>query len=138
MFRINDTKFKTLEDAVFFIEEKELEKPGVCSVNLALIPNFEGCWDVKAKLIDKDAVCIGSGTTYRIRMIEDDQVNHPSHYTQGSMEVIDAIEGLGLGFCEGNILKYIARANHKGQKQEDLEKALWYLNRLIQGATEDV
>jgi len=58
-------------------------------------------------------------------------VNHPSHYTQGSMEVIDAIEGLGLGFHAGNVLKYIARYQFKAGI-EDPEKAQWYLNRLIE------
>ena len=58
-------------------------------------------------------------------------VDHPSHYNTGTMEVMDAIDGLGLGFLEGNILKYVARFRHKNGV-EDLRKALWYLNRLIE------
>lgn len=58
-------------------------------------------------------------------------VNHPSHYNQGTMEVIDAIEGLGLCFNGGNCLKYIARHQYKGNPLEDLKKAEWYLQRLI-------
>ena len=58
-------------------------------------------------------------------------VNHPSHYNQGSMEVIDAIEGLKLGFCAGNVLKYVARHEYKANPLEDLKKAQWYLDRLI-------
>lgn len=57
-------------------------------------------------------------------------VDHPQHYNTGSMEVMDAIDGLRLGFLEGNILKYVARFRHKNGV-EDLRKALWYLNRLI-------
>lgn len=58
-------------------------------------------------------------------------VNHPSHYNQGPMEVFDAIEGLRLGFHEGNVLKYIARAPFKGTEIEDLEKGLCYLIRKL-------
>ncbi|MEE9367012.1 MAG: DUF3310 domain-containing protein [Dehalococcoidales bacterium] len=60
-----------------------------------------------------------------------DPVNHPSHYNQGDMEVIEAIEGLKLGFFAGTILKYLARYPYKGEPLEDLEKAHWYLERLI-------
>lgn len=58
-------------------------------------------------------------------------VDHPSHYTQGRLEVIDAIEGLALGFHGGNVVKYLARYKFKGGV-EDLRKARWYLDRLIQ------
>lgn len=60
-----------------------------------------------------------------------DAINHPSHYTQGRIEPIDVIEDWGLGFCDGNALKYIARFRHKGRAIEDLKKARWYLDRLI-------
>lgn len=62
-----------------------------------------------------------------------DSVNHPTHYTQGKMEVIDAIEGLEAGFHEGNIIKYVARWRYKNGV-EDLKKARWYLERLIEQA----
>ena len=58
-------------------------------------------------------------------------VSHPSHYNQGSMEVIDAIEGLQLCFNGGNCLKYLARYKFKSNPLEDLKKAEWYLQRLI-------
>ena len=61
---------------------------------------------------------------------EHDNINHPSHYTSAPMEVIDAIEGLQLPYHESNILKYIARWKHKGGV-DDLRKAKWYLERLI-------
>jgi hypothetical protein len=54
-----------------------------------------------------------------------------SHYKQSKIEAIDVIEDWKLGFCLGNCIKYIARAEHKGQKLSDLEKALWYLDREI-------
>lgn len=59
-------------------------------------------------------------------------VNHPAHYNVGKVEVIDAIEAWGLDFCLGNVVKYVARAGHKGQALEDLKKAQWYLARAIQ------
>ena len=59
-------------------------------------------------------------------------VNHPSHYNTGKIEVIDAIDDWGLGFYEGNIIKYIVRSRHKGNRQQDLEKAQWYLDRLVE------
>lgn len=60
-----------------------------------------------------------------------DQINHPPHYTMGGIEVIDAIEAWGLGFRLANVVKYVARADRKGQPIQDLQKALWYLEREI-------
>jgi len=59
-------------------------------------------------------------------------VNHPKHYNNGKIEVIDAIEDWLMGFCDGNVIKYVARHRHKGKPIEDLKKAKWYLERLIQ------
>lgn len=59
-----------------------------------------------------------------------DAINHPPYYTQGKMECIQAIEGLGLPFHEAQVLKYLVRWRSKGGV-EDLEKARWYLDRLI-------
>lgn len=61
-----------------------------------------------------------------------DPIDRPRHYTFGSIEVIDAIEAWQLGFHLGNVVKYVARAAHKGQYVEDLQKARWYLDREIQ------
>lgn len=58
-----------------------------------------------------------------------DMVNHPNHYNKGEYEVIDVIEDWGLDFSLGNAIKYIARCNHKGNKKQDLEKAIFYLKR---------
>lgn len=63
-----------------------------------------------------------------------DNVNHPSYYTNGKVEVIDAIEAWGLNFHRGNAVKYIARAGkkNKAKEVEDLEKAAWYIHREIE------
>ena len=62
-----------------------------------------------------------------------DPVNHPSHYTDGSIEVIDFIEDKQLPFHLGNAVKYICRAGKKdpSKEVEDLRKAVWYINRYI-------
>ena len=69
---------------------------------------------------------------------EEDNVNHPSHYTQGTQEAIDIIEeaiaeapGPKTGFLQAQVLKYMLRLWHKVDAKEDAEKARWYLNRLI-------
>lgn len=63
----------------------------------------------------------------------DDPVNHPAHYTDGKIEVIDFIDDKKLNFNRGNAVKYIARAGKKSADTEieDLEKAAWYLNHEI-------
>jgi hypothetical protein len=60
-----------------------------------------------------------------------DNVNHPPHYKVGGIEVIDFIESKGLTYNLGNVVKYVSRADHKGNKLEDLKKAQWYLNREV-------
>ena len=63
--------------------------------------------------------------------MEQNQVNHPSHYNQGKIEVIEFIEDQKLGFNRGNAVKYTCRAGKKDPSKEvqDLEKAIWYLLR---------
>jgi hypothetical protein len=58
-------------------------------------------------------------------------IDHPPHYTFSPLEVIDAIEAWRLGFHLGNVVKYVARSEHKGQRLTDLKKARWYLEREI-------
>lgn len=61
-----------------------------------------------------------------------DSVNHPPHYTshESGIECIEITEH--MGFCLGNAIKYIWRADLKGNSIQDLEKAVFYLNREIQ------
>ena len=58
-------------------------------------------------------------------------VDHPSHYQGQGIEVIDIIDSFDLNFALGNAIKYILRADKKGNRKQDLEKARWYLNREI-------
>lgn len=65
-----------------------------------------------------------------------DMVNHPSHYTQGGIECIDALEAATINLkgieavCTANAIKYLWRWKEKGGI-EDLEKSKWYIDRLI-------
>ena len=70
-------------------------------------------------------------------MTKNDEVNNPVHYTSGGIECIDALKAsMGdvqfKGFLKGNIIKYLWRYELKNNPVQDLEKAQWYLNRLIQ------
>ena len=65
-----------------------------------------------------------------------DPVKKPAHYNQGNIQPIDVIEDWKCGFCIGNALKYLARANHKGSRIQDLEKAIWYIEREIQNVAQ--
>lgn len=68
-----------------------------------------------------------------------DNVNHPSHYTDGNIEVIDYIRDKltreeFVGYCKGNALKYISRHGKKAAAStwEDLKKAVVYLNWAVE------
>lgn len=70
------------------------------------------------------------------RYTKADMVNHPPHYKSGGIEFIDYAQAKltpeeFAGFCKGNALKYISRAGKKGNAAEDLRKARWYLDRLL-------
>lgn len=63
-------------------------------------------------------------------------ISKPPHYTFSAIETIDVIEAWNLGFCLGNVVKYISRAGRKASstKLHDLQKARWYLDREIAAA----
>lgn len=86
-----------------------------------------------------DLTIAGSPLRPKTRMqgcgdIKPDLVNNPPHYTTGGIETIDFIEAKKLGYNLGNVVKYITRADHKGNRVEDLRKAKWYLEREILSA----
>lgn len=68
----------------------------------------------------------------------EDVVNNPRHYKGNKgIETIDFIEGVltreeFIGYLRGNIIKYQSRANLKGRKEEDLKKAKWYSDKLVE------
>ena len=64
---------------------------------------------------------------------KDEHVNHPNHYggEENPYEAIKVIEAWDLNFKLGNAVKYIARAGKKCAAKQDLQKAVWYLQREI-------
>jgi len=71
-----------------------------------------------------------------MKKINYDPVNRPSHYTDSKFEAIDIIQDKMSpeefeGYLKGNILKYVMRSKKKGEPKQDLEKAQWYLSKLI-------
>jgi len=60
-----------------------------------------------------------------------DNINHPPHYTQGIIEVLDFILDQDFNYLAGNVIKYICRYRYKGNPIQDLKKARFYLERLI-------
>jgi hypothetical protein len=68
-----------------------------------------------------------------LKLLSDDPVNHPSHYTFGRFEVIDVLQDwFPTSPLLWQIVKYVARAQHKGNMLQDLKKAQFYLNKVIQ------
>lgn len=73
---------------------------------------------------------------------KNDKVNHPAHYTAGKVECIDALESATVNLtgieavCTANAIKYLWRWKRKNGV-EDLQKAKWYIERLIENANND-
>lgn len=71
-------------------------------------------------------------------VIKHDDINQPAHYTHGGIETIDIIEHIiqnypsYMAFSVGNVIKYLDRALYKNHMIEDLKKAQWYLNHVIE------
>lgn len=86
--------------------------------------------------VDKTTYGAGPNDSYYPPGAMKDMVNSPDHYTQGSIECIDAIEEVvkhldGMeAMCTGNAIKYLWRWRHKNGA-EDLKKAVWYIQRMI-------
>ena len=73
--------------------------------------------------------------------IDPDMVNSPDHYTHNGIEAINVIEAKLTdeqyqGYLQGSTMKYLLRSNYKGKRNEDLKKAQWYLNTLVENNDE--
>ena len=78
---------------------------------------------------------VGGGSEYDETYVEDDKVNNPSHYNDGTIECIDYLQDnmpyeAFIGYLEGNVKKYMHRWRYKNGV-EDLKKAGWYLSYLV-------
>jgi len=119
-----------------------------CKTVLQLGSSLEGdeCPNCENGVLDKDLAgnlcctgecgCIFPAGTTKLEdpaekdLIDDEMINHPSHYNNGSIECIDYIEDQELNYHAGCAVKYIARYRFKGTPVKDLRKASWYLLRL--------
>ena len=77
-----------------------------------------------------------------VREESEDPVNLPAHYRTGNIECMDYIKDMMspeayCGYLLGNVTKYLHRYRFKGKPQEDLKKAMWYLNQLQQEVNND-
>lgn len=69
-----------------------------------------------------------------------DPVNNPSHYRQGSIDCLDFIEDMlprqeAIAYYRGNVIKYMVRAPHKNNEEEDYRKAAFYANKAAELAS---
>lgn len=115
-------KASTLEEA--YEQEYKHREEYWENIQKATLPKETGKPDPYASAVYPPVVP-GWSTKY-------DSISNPSHYVEGrKYEPIDVIEDWDLNFRLGNALKYIARAGRKGTKEQDLAKAVWYLQREI-------
>lgn len=105
-----------LAECIRYYPEKETSCSGSC----------ENCTCEESEAEYQQKMTQSQGEVY-----ESDPVNHPNHYTQGKIECISYILDKKFSYLEGNIIKYITRYKHKNGL-EDLKKAQFYLNRLIE------
>ena len=114
-----DEKSRKLNEAV----NAHCTKCGRNSLDVVISPK-----GICTRCITTEATCYSE----RKPPVGDDPVNHPSHYNShpSGVEVIRITEH--MGFCLGNAVKYILRADHKGNAIEDLKKAVWYIQREIE------
>lgn len=122
--------------------------PNYCDGEYSHHINYEGVYTEEEALIKfvelpDPGCCIEAVLEYvHQEQVEPDNVQAPAHYNQAGIECIEAIEAAvtGLGpeqaYLAGNVIKYVWRHNYKGKAAQDLEKAIWYLERL-KGTYED-
>lgn len=114
----------SLEDICAGVREREKELEEIGFINDLEDTEPQKLMQEAKELLEKESVA------------PKDNVNHPSHYNQGKIECIEAIESATIGksgieaVCVANVIKYLWRYEKKGGK-ESVEKAMWYLNRLL-------
>lgn len=133
-------KFKTTYSIAYMCRKIMNDKKVTITATEAKIANKHGVATAeyakqKAKLRREPrwkTLLVGtSNTPITMEEPQSDPVNHPAHYKVGGIETIDFIEAKGLTYHLGNAVKYISRADHKGNRKQDLEKAKWYIDRAI-------
>ena len=99
---------------------------------------FGDCWDVKKPTMNEQMQVYLDMADVELNPFDDEEdvVNNPNHYNNGSIECIEGIqasmsEEAFNGYLKGNCMKYLWRYDYKGKPVEDLQKAQWYLAELI-------
>jgi hypothetical protein len=127
-------EFKTTYQVAYMVKKK-MEQNAVKGAKLVLNPTqlaaIKKSLEVPKQPRWKTLLVETSNTPITMTEPVADPVNHPAHYKVGGIETIDFIEAKSLGYNLGNVVKYITRSDHKGDKLQDLQKAAWYLNREI-------
>jgi hypothetical protein len=123
--------FGTTYQIVYMTKKNMKEdKPDARLPKLKPTKEYSYAW-VDTNQLDESAKDALASQLVTMEEPQPDPVNHPYHYKVGGIETIDFIEAKELNYNMGNAVKYISRADHKGNKKQDLEKAVWYLNREI-------
>lgn len=131
---------KEIDDTInvcpyFFDLEKEQDRP-------CLMDDSMNCWDCWNREMPGNTDCRVADAPRNDEpkddLVKDDPVNHPSHYTAGGVECIDAIAAALCKYTDGvdawlagQVIKYLWRSPLKGTYAQDLKKAQFYLNRLV-------
>lgn len=132
------------------IEEKAIEIEKYCrstpSCSACRIGSKDGIfvcysdWETYPNIIERNYdIIFGNAEENKVEEKTEDMVNHPSHYTSGGVECIDAITSALSSYEDsvdswlvGQVIKYLWRAPLKGKYDEDIKKAQFYLNRLVE------
>ena len=107
---------------------------GYCDRNLSILDKKYDIFADLAKDADKEYKIANDEKKAKIS----NAVDHPQHYQGHNFEVIDIIDDYNLGFNLGNAIKYILRAGKKDDYCQDLNKAIWYLNREVLNNTKKI
>ena len=116
--------------------EAKLEKERTGEPQYGGYPTLKEFWEANPQPSASDHPC--HNVKFSTEPFKGTNVNHPDHYNAGGIECIDAMEAAATpeefrGFCKLNALKYLWRERGKNGN-EDLEKAVWYLNRAIESS----
>jgi hypothetical protein len=139
-------KFKTSYSVAYMVRKEMQKKKVVLNPREVVLANKLGIptkeyAEQKLRAGNFKRIAVFSSNRHKLKpeiAIEEpkaDPVNHPAHYKVGGIETIDFIEAKSLGYHLGNAVKYITRADHKGNRLQDLQKAKWYIDRAIEKAS---
>jgi hypothetical protein len=128
---VSDAEYMILEDDGYGWTDEMFE--GLANEAPSIAKRINDKHDILNGLLNSDGSVDGEKLMEKLE-VQNDSVNHPSHYTDGKIEVIEFIEDKKLSYHLGNACKYICRCllkNGGRDKIQDLRKAKWYIERQI-------